>query len=44
MSTLVRLIPRMRTYVLLQVRQLGELTLANLAAIRLDAQMDARML
>ena len=34
----------MRPNVLLQVGQLGELALANLAPVRLDAQVDARVL
>ena len=34
----------MRPDVLLQVGQLGELALANLAPVRLDAQVDAHVL
>ena len=41
---LVWLIPRVRTDVLLQVAQLRELALADLAAVGLDTQVDARVL
>ena len=41
---LVRLVARVRTDVLLQVRQLRELALADLATVRLDAEMDPRVL
>ena len=44
MSTLVRLVARVRPDVLLQMTQLGELALTNLAAVRFDAQVDARVL
>lgn len=44
MATLVRLVAGVCAYVLLQVRQLGELALANLTAIRFDAQMYACVL
>lgn len=38
-STFVRFIAGVGSYVLLEVRQLGELPLADLAPVRLDAQM-----
>lgn len=40
----VRLVTGVRPNVLLQVAELGELPLAELAAVRLDAQVDARVL
>lgn len=43
-TAFVGLVARVRADVLLQVTQLGELALTNLAAVRLDAQVDARML
>lgn len=43
-ATLVRLVARVRADVLLQVGQLGELALADLAAVRLDTEVDARVL
>ena len=42
--TLVRLLPGMRAHVLLQMRELRELTLTYLALVGFDAEMDARML
>lgn len=42
--TLVRLISRVRPDVLLKMRQLCELPLADLAPIWLDTQVDTRML
>jgi len=41
---LVRFVTRVRADVLLQVRQLRELALADLAAVRLDPQVDPRVL
>ena len=41
---LVGLVPGVGTDVLLQVGQLGELALADLAPVRLDAQVDAGVL
>jgi len=41
---LVRFVARVRADVLLQVRQLRELALADLAAVRLDPQVDPRVL
>jgi hypothetical protein len=41
---LVRLVPRVRPDVLLQVGQLGELALTDLAPVRLDPQVDPRVL
>jgi hypothetical protein len=41
---LVRLVASVRADVLLQVRQLRELALADLAAVRFDAEVDARVL
>uniref|UniRef100_A0A182J4J8 Uncharacterized protein n=1 Tax=Anopheles atroparvus TaxID=41427 RepID=A0A182J4J8_ANOAO len=43
-ATFVRLVAGVRPNVLLQVRQLRELALADLAPVRLDAEVDARML
>lgn len=43
-SALVRLVPRMCAQVLLKMRQLSELALTQVAAVRLDAQVDARVL
>lgn len=43
-ATLVGLIPRVRPDMLLQVRQLRELPLTDLAAVRFDAQVDPRVL
>lgn len=43
-ATLVRLVARMRADVLLEVRQLRELALADLAAVRFDAQVDSGVL
>lgn len=40
----IGLVSGMCSDVLLEVRQLGELPLADLAAVRLDAQVDARVL
>ena len=44
MAALVRLVSRVGANVLLQVTELRELALADLAAVRFDAQMDARVL
>ena len=44
MSTFVRFVTRVGANVLLQVGQLSEFTLADLASIGLDAQMDAGVL
>jgi len=44
MPALVRLVARVRPDVLLQVRELRELPLADLAAVRLDPQVDPRVL
>lgn len=44
MAALVRFVPSVGPDVLLQVGQLGELALADLAAVGLDAEMDARVL
>jgi hypothetical protein len=44
MSTLVRLVAGVGADVLLQMRQLGELALADLTTIWFDAQMDAGVL
>lgn len=43
-TTFVGLVARVRANVLLQMRQLGELALADLAAVRLDAKVDPRVL
>lgn len=43
-TTLVRLVARVRADVLLEVRQLRELALADLAAVRFDAQVDTSVL
>jgi len=44
MPTLVRLVAGVGTYVLLQVAELRESPLAYVTQVRLDAQMDARVL
>lgn len=44
MAALVRLVARVGANVLLQMRQLRELALANLTAIGLDSQVDACVL
>ncbi len=44
MATLVGLVPGVSSDVLLQVGELGELPLADLAAVGLDAQMNPHML
>lgn len=44
MSAFVRLVTRMRAYVLLQMRQLSKLPLADLTTVRLNAKMDASVL
>ncbi len=44
MATLVGLVPGVGPDVLLQVGELGELPLADLAAVGLDAQVDPHML
>ena len=44
MAALVGLVARVRPHVLLKVAELRELALADLAAVRFDAQVDARML
>jgi len=44
MPALVRLVARMRPDVLLQMRELRELSLADLTAVRLDAQVDPGVL
>ena len=44
MATLVRLVPSVGPDVLLQVGELGELALADLAAVRLDPQVDSHVL
>ncbi len=44
MATLVGLVPGVGPDVLLQVGELGELPLADLAAVGLDAQMDPHVL
>ena len=41
---LVRLVPCVRPDVLLKVGELGELALADLAPVRLDAQVDPHVL
>lgn len=43
-TTLVRFVAGVGANVLLQVRQLGEFALADFATVRLDAQMDPRVL
>ena len=44
MATLVRLVPCVSPDVLLKVGELGELSLADLATVRLDPEMDAHVL
>ena len=44
MAALVGLVPGVGSDVLLQVGQLGELALADLAPVRLDAQVDPHVL
>ena len=44
MATLVRLVPCVRPDVLLKVGELGELALADLATVRLDPEVDSRVL
>ncbi len=44
MATLVGLVPGVGPDVLLEVGELGELPLADLAAVRLDPQVDAHVL
>ena len=44
MPTLVRLVPCVRPDVLLKVGELGELSLADLATVRLDPEVDPRVL
>ena len=44
MATLVWLVSSVGSDVLLEVRQLGELSLADLTPVRLDAQVDPRVL
>ena len=44
MAALVRLVPCVRPDVLLKVGELGELSLADLATIRLDPEVDSRVL
>ena len=44
MATLVRLVPCVRPDVLLKVGELGELALADLATVRLDPEVDPRVL
>ena len=44
MATLVRFVPGVGPDVLLQVGELGELALADLAAVRLDPQVDSHVL
>ena len=43
-SALVRLVSCVSSDVLLEVRQLGELPLADLAPVRLDAEVDSHVL
>ena len=44
MTTLVGLVPRVSSDVLLEVGQLGELPLTDLAPVRLDAEVDPHVL
>ena len=44
MATLVRLVPCVRPDVLLKVRELGELALADLATVRLDPEVNPHVL
>ena len=44
MATLVRLVPCVRPDVLLKVGELGELSLADLATVRLDPKVDPHVL